>query len=63
MFGSNIEGNKWNHFMTILLLDSYFKIKGWIYRGILWVLVKSSLNLISFPPISPNFGGDENLRF
>ena len=37
---------KWNHFMTILLLDPYFKIKGWIYRGILEVLVNNSLNLI-----------------
>ena len=35
--------------MTILLLDPYFKIKGWIYRGILGVLVKNSLNLILFP--------------
>ena len=43
--------------MTILLLDPYFKIKGWTYRGILEVLVKKSLNLIPFPPISPNFGG------
>ena len=41
----------------------YFKIKGWIYRGILGVLVKKSLNLISFPLILPNFGGNENLRF
>ena len=49
--------------MTILLLDSCLKIKGWIYRGILGVLVKNSLNLISFPPIPPNFGGNENLRF
>ena len=46
-----------------LLLDPYFKINGWIYRGILGVLVKKSLNLISFPPIPPNFGGNENLRF
>ena len=28
-------GMEWNHFITILLLDSYFKIKCWIYRGIL----------------------------
>ena len=49
-----------NHFMTILLLDHYFKIKGWIYRGILGVLVKKSLNLIPFPPIPLNFGGNEN---
>ena len=26
LFGSNMEGMKWNH-MTILLLDPYFKIK------------------------------------
>ena len=49
--------------MTILLLDPYFKIKGWIYRDILGVLVKNSLNLILFLPIPLNFGGNENLRF
>ena len=49
--------------MTILLLDPYFKIKGWIYSGVLRVLVKKLLNLISFPPIPPNFWGNENLRF
>ena len=38
--------------MTILLLDHYFKIKNWIYRGILRILVKKSLNQISFLPIS-----------
>ena len=54
---------KWNHFIIILLLDPYFKINGWIYRGILGVLVKKSLNLIPFPPIPPNFGINENLRF
>ena len=53
---------EWNHFITILLLDPYFKIKGWIYGGILGVLVKKSLNLIQFPHIPPNFGGNENLR-
>ena len=26
LFGSNMEGMKWNHFMTKLLLDLYFKI-------------------------------------
>ena len=31
---------EWNHFITILLLDPYFKINGWIYRDILGVLVK-----------------------
>ena len=49
--------------MTLLLLDSYFKIKSWIYKGILRVLIKKLLNLISFPPIPSNFRGDENLRF
>ena len=49
--------------MTILLLDTYFKIKCWIYKGILGILVKNSLNLIPFPPIPHNFGGNENLRF
>ena len=27
LFGSNIEGMECNYFMTILLLDPYFKIK------------------------------------
>ena len=63
LFGSNIEGKEFNHFMTILLLDPYFKINGWIYRGILEILVKKLLNLISFPPISLKFRGKENLRF
>ena len=63
LFGNNIEGMECNYFMTILLLDPYFKIKNWIYRGILRVLVKKSLNLISFPPIPPNFEGNENLNF
>ena len=49
--------------MTILLLDPYFKINSWIYRGILGVSVKKSLNLISFPLIPLNFEGNENLRF
>ena len=43
--------------MKILLLDSYFKINGWIYKGILEVLVKKSWNLIPFPSISPKFKG------
>ena len=35
--------------MTILLLDPYFKINGWIYIGILEVLVKKFIksNFIS----------------
>ena len=56
-FVSKIEWIEWNHFITILLLDPYFKIKRWIYRGILGVLVKNSLNLISFLSILHNFGG------
>ena len=58
-----MEGIEWNHFMTILLLDLYFKINGWISRAILRVLVKNSLNLISFSSIPPNFKRNENLRF
>ena len=54
---------KWNYFMTILLLDHYFKIKGWIYMDILGVLGKNSLNLILSPPISLKFQGNENLMF
>ena len=44
-------------FYNNITIRPYFKIKNWIYRGILGVLVKKSLNLISFPPIPPNFGG------
>ena len=40
MFGSNIKGMEWNYFITILLLDPYFKINCWIYRDILGVIVK-----------------------
>ena len=58
-----MEGMELNHFIIILLLDPYFKINGWIYSGILGVLVKKSLNLISFPLIPPNFERNENLRF
>ena len=49
------------------------KIKGQIYKGnlgfykntkdILGLLVKNLLNLNPFPPIHPNFGGNENLGF
>ena len=63
LFGSNREGMKLNHFIKILLSNPYFKIMGWIYKGILGVLVKNSLNLILFSPIPPNFGRNENLRF
>ena len=58
-----MEGIEMSHFMTILLLYPYFKIKDWIYMGILGVLVKKLLNQIQFPPIPPNFKGNENLRF
>ena len=54
---------EWNHFMIILLLNPYLKIKDWIYRGIFGFLVKKPLNLISFPLIPLNFEGNENLRF
>ena len=54
LFGSNIEGMKWNNFMTILLQYPYFKINNWIYRGIFGVLEKNSLNQILFPPIPSN---------
>ena len=53
-----MEGMEWNHFITILLVDPYFKVNGWIYRGILGVLAKKLLNLILFPPILPNFRGE-----
>ena len=49
--------------MTILLLSPYFKIKGWIYKDILGVLVKISLNLISFPLIPSNFRGEWKFEF
>ena len=41
---------EWIHFMTKLLLGPYFKINGWIYRGILGVLVKKFIksNFIPF---------------
>ena len=59
-----MEKTEWNHFMTILQLDPYFKIKGYIYKGIWGVSVKKKLlNLILFPPIPPNFERNENLRF
>ena len=35
-----MEEMELNHFMKILLLNSYFKIKDWIYRSILGVLIK-----------------------
>ena len=57
------EWNVSNLVMKILLLNLYFKIKDWPYRGILGVIVKNSLNLILFPPIPPNFGRMKILDF
>ena len=48
--------------MTILLLDSYFKIKWLTIQGYFGSFSKNSLNLISFLPIPPNFEKNENLR-
>ena len=57
------RGIEMKSFYDNITIRPYFKINGWIYMGILRVLVKKSLNLISFPPIPPNFRGNENLRF
>ena len=62
LFGSNIEGMKWNHFMTILLLYPYFKINSWIYRGILGVLVKKIIKSNSIPSHSSQFWGEWKLE-
>ena len=43
-------------------LQASFKINGWVHKGILEVLMKNLLNLISFSLIPPNFGGNEDLR-
>ena len=48
LFGGNIKRKEWNYFITILLLESYFKINSWLYEGILGGLVKISSNIISF---------------
>ena len=45
-----MEGIEWNHFITILLLDPYFKINSWIYSGILRVLVKKIIKFNFIPP-------------
>ena len=50
------RGNVMKSFYDNITIKPYFKIKNWIYMGILTVLVKKSLNLILFPPIPPNFG-------
>ena len=56
-------GNEWNHFMTILQLDPYFKTNVQIYMSILGFLVKKLLILILFSPFPPNFSENKNLRF
>ena len=48
---------EWNHFMTILLLDPYFKINGWIYKGIMRVLVKKIIKSNFILSHSFQFGG------
>ena len=52
------KGMEWNHFMTILLLDLYFKIKGWKYRGILGVLVKKIIKSNFILSHSSQFRGE-----
>ena len=46
---------EWNHFMKILLLDHYFKIKSWVYRGILRVLIKRFTKSNFIPSHSSQF--------
>ena len=58
LFGSNMERMELNHFMTILLLDPYFKINGWIYRGILKVLVKKFIKSNFIPTNFSQFRGE-----
>ena len=58
-----MEEMKWNHFMTILVLDSYFKIKNWIYRGILGVLVKKIIKYNFIPSHSSQFQGKWKFEF
>ena len=57
------RGNEIESFYDNITIRPYFKIKNWIYKAILGVLVKKLLNLISFSPIPSNFEGNENLRF
>ena len=56
-------GNGMESFYNNITIRPLFKINDWIYRGILGVLVKKSLNQISFSHIPLNFGRNENLRF
>ena len=52
-----------NYFISTLLLYIYFKINGWMHIGILGVLVKFSINLISFSLIPLNYEASENFKF
>ena len=49
---------KLKHFMTISLLDPYFKINGSIYKGILGVLVKKIIKSNFIPSHSSQFRGE-----
>ena len=49
-------------FYNNILLNPYFKIKGWTYRSILKTLVKNSSILILFLQIPPNFEENENFE-
>ena len=53
-----MEEMEWNHFMIILLLDPYFEINGWIYRGILGVLVKKFIKSYFIPSHSSQDRGE-----
>ena len=55
-------GNGMNHFMTILVLNPYFKINGWIYRGILGVLVKKIIKFNFIPSHSFQFWGEQKFE-
>ena len=50
-----MKGMELNHFITILLLDPYFKINGLIYTGILGVLVKKIIKSNFIPSHSFQF--------
>ena len=56
-------GIKCNHLLIILLLDPYFKINGWVYGGILRVLVKKFIKSNFIPSHFSQFWGNKNLRF
>ena len=56
-------GNGMESFYDNITIRPLFENKELNIQGYFGSLVKKSLNLISFPPIPPNFGGNENLRF